>query len=199
MSGIRFSCLILFIVSIALVACEEPINLPKKHGFPRMNIPDSTAHQVYESQTCPFTFKAPAGGEISRDLADSCWLDLKFPAYDLVWHISHREVNQADVTAEFYFEEHRRLVYKHSQKASEIRPLEFEVPAGRVIAHELYGEVGTPYYVFLRDPSNSQVVTMSFYFQTSLENDSLAPLITYMKQEMDNALLSFEFAGENSK
>ena len=174
--------------SLLLCACEESVNLPKKHGYPRMDLPDKTIHATYQSKSCPFIFEAPKGGEIVRDLTDSCWLDLFFPKYNLTWHISHRDTRSNNQSTDIHFEQHRKLVYKHSQKATEIRPSEFRVSGGYVIAHELFGEVGSPYYVFMRDSSNTQVAMMSLYFQTSLENDSLAPVIAYMKKEMDRTV-----------
>jgi gliding motility-associated lipoprotein GldD len=174
---------------ILLMGCgEAEISLPKKHGFPRIDIPQNIEYQVITSKTCPFQFEAPQGAEIARDLADSCWLDLHFPKYGLTWHISHRDTRQTGRSADFHFEEHRKLVYKHSQKATEIRPFDQALGAGRLTGHELFGEVGTPYYLFLRDSSNTQIASFSFYFQTALENDSLAPLITHMKDQLDHAV-----------
>ena len=185
------------VIVIALIlgfsACKEPVTLPKKHGFPRMELPQEPVYILYESKTCPFVFEAPEGGEITRDLADSCWMDIKYSDYNLTWHVSHRDTRRTGLTADIHFEEHRKLVYKHSQKATEIRPADFIVPAGRATVHELYGEVGTPYYLFLRDSSNTQVAQVSFYFQTALENDSLAPMIDYMKRQMDHAARTFRW------
>jgi gliding motility-associated lipoprotein GldD len=179
---------------VLLTGCgEEEVSLPKKHGFPRMDIPASTDYKLIQSPTCPFEFEAPVGAEIARDLPDSCWLDLYFPKYDLTWHISHRDTRQTGRTTDFHFEEHRKLIYKHSQKATEIRPFDQALGSGRLTGHELFGEVGTPYYLFLRDSSNTQVASLSFYFQTALENDSLAPLIGYMKDQMDHAVETFRW------
>lgn len=186
--------LIVMLVSFCLLsACEEPVQLPKKHGFPRMDIPVQTEYQLMQSATCPFEFEIPVEGEVTRDLTDSCWMDVQFDRYNITWHISHRDARLTGRTADFHFEEHRKLVYKHSQKATEIRPFDYDVPAGSVTAHELFGEVGSPYYLFLRDSSNTQVVTMAIYFQTSLKNDSLAPMISYMKKQLDHTANTLKF------
>lgn len=186
-----------FSLLILLASCgEEEVSLPKKHGYPRMDIPAQMEYKLIQSQSCPFEFEAPAGAEISRDLSDSCWLDLHFPKYNLTWHISHRDTRQTGLSADFHFEEHRKLIYKHSQKATEIRPFDQSLGSGRLTGHELFGEVGTPYYLFLRDSSNTQVVSISFYFQTALENDSLAPLISHMKNQMDHAVETFVWRGK---
>ena len=188
-NGLSLILIFHFSFFIVLTSCNgEEVTLPKKHGFPRMDIPSEVEYQVIKSKACPFEFEAPAGAEIRRDLADSCWLDLFFPQYDLTWHISHRDTRNTGRSTDFHFEEHRKLVYKHSQKATEIRPFDQALGSGRLTGHELFGEVGTPYYLFLRDSSNSQVVSLSFYFQTAMENDSLAPLIDHMKNQLDHAV-----------
>lgn len=158
-----------------------------------MNLPVEVEYTSVQSKTCPFTFEVPVEGKVTRDLSDSCWLDIHFDAYDITWHISHRDTRLTGRTADFHFEEHRKLVYKHSQKATEIRPFDYRAPAGFVTAHELFGEVGSPYYLFLRDSSNTQVATMAIYFQTSLKNDSLAPMISYMKKQLDHAANTLRF------
>lgn len=176
-----------------LMSCEPPTPMPKKYGFPRMNLPDSITFVRYESASCPFVLEAPAGGKIIRDLSDSCWMDIFYPDYNLTWHISHRDTRKTGKDVNFHFEEHRKLIYKHTQKASEIRPFTRDITAGKVTVHELFGEVGTPAYVFIQDTSFTQVAVMSFYFQTAMKNDSLSPLISHMKGALFQASERFRW------
>lgn len=176
-----------------LGACSEPEQLPRRHGFHRIELPAETQQIRFESEACPFTFSYPAGGRITRDRSDSCWADINFPRYELKWHMTCRPVGGAKLSYAEMFEEHRRLIYKHAKKATDIRTGEFDIPAGRVIVHEVYGNVGAPAYYFVSDSNRQNVLTLTFYFQTALKNDSLAPVIDYMKAEVGRSLMSLQW------
>ncbi|MEM6263027.1 MAG: hypothetical protein AAGI38_11005 [Bacteroidota bacterium] len=177
-----------------LISCGSEAELrPRKHGYPHMELPSSYTYQAFSSPSCPFTFKYPDFGEVTRDAADSCWVDISFPALGCKWHISQRDIQVTEKNPEVHFEEHRKLVYKHSKKASQIRTAELTSPAGNGIYYELYGEVGTPLQFFLSDSSNQQFIIGSVYLNTALANDSLAPLIALMKGEIQRSVASLRW------
>ncbi|GAB4419529.1 MAG: hypothetical protein OHK0039_32050 [Bacteroidia bacterium] len=169
---------------LVLSACESYEPYPRPFGYPRIDLPVSRDYRVFENETCPFTFDYPAYGRVSRDQQDSCWTDIHFASFDLKWHITYRDAGAGHKSRSTHFEEYRRLVYKHSKKATQIRETALEVPAGRGTLFEIYGEVGTPAQLFLHDTTDSRVVMMSCYFRTAQKNDSLQPVINYVKEEM---------------
>lgn len=171
-----------------LAACQSYAPYPRPYGFPRIDLPAQTTYQTFENEACPFTFAYPASGEIRRENNDSCWVDIYFPPYDLTWHITYRDARTGAKRKADYFEDYRRLVYKHTQQARDIQARSIAYPAGAGTWFDLYGNVGTPSQVFLADSNDAQIVMMSFYFQTALKNDSLQPVIEYMKGEVDNML-----------
>lgn len=181
---------------LSLIACEEPFTQPKKYGYPRMELPKNHGYSSFSNETCPFTFNYPDYGEITRDMSDSCWVDITFPEYDLTWHFTYRNTLSSKKSRGQHFEEYRRLIYKHSPKASHIEANPLEAPAGKGTLFEIYGEVGTPAQVFLYDEKEEDIMMMSFYFRTATENDSLAPLSAYMKEEVEKMLNTFEWKVE---
>ena len=137
---------------LTLVSCTSYEPYARPYGFPRIEVP-SPAERTYTSfsnQTCPFTFEYPAGGTITRDLKDSCWVDIKFPDYSLSWHITYRDAD-ANRSRASHFEDYRRLVYKHSKKATQITEEAISGPSGYGTLFELYGTVGTPAQIFYSD------------------------------------------------
>lgn len=175
------------------VSCEEPVSQPRKYGFPRIEFPQDYAYTTFSNESCPFTFDYPEFGEITRESGDSCWVDITFPAFDLTWHLTYRNAQVSGKSSSQHFEEYRRLVYKHSSKASHIEANPFEAPAGKGTLFEIYGEVGTPEQVFLADSEEQDIMMMSFYFRTATENDSLAPVSAYMKKEVKKMLNTFKW------
>ena len=174
---------------LGLAACGEAYEpYPRPFGFHRIALPEARAYTVFANESCPFTFEYPAYGRISRDNADSCWADIALPRYDLKWHITYRDSRLSGKTRAAQYEDYRRLIYKHSKKATQIKETPIEVPAGQGVLFEIYGNVGTPAQVFLADSSGQDIFMMSFYLQTALKNDSLQPIIQYMKEEMGHML-----------
>lgn len=126
-------------------------------------------------------------------MSDSCWVDIDFPRYDLKWHITYRNVEESQKSRSEHFEEYRKMIYKHSKQATQIVPSPVSVDAGEGTFFEIYGNVGTPAQVFLYDSTEQHVMMMSFYFQTALKNDSLFPVINYMKEEVQHMVRSIQW------
>jgi len=178
-----------------LLGCEEATPFARKYGFPRIDTPEKSArtYQTFDEASCPFTFEFPAYGKITRTSSDSCWVDISMEPYNLKWHITYRDVDATQKDLNTHFEEYRKLIYKHSKKATRITPSPISGPTGKGTLFELNGNVGTPAQVFYADSEDSQVMMMSFYFRTALKNDSLAPVIHYMKEELAYALESLQW------
>ena len=180
---------------LLLMACEEYVPTPRPRAFPRIDLPAPTArsYQTFQSQTCPVSLEIPAAGQVTRDLNDSCWVDIYFEQHDLTWHLTVRDIRPGPEGVAPYFEDHRKLVYKHSKKASRIESSPFESPQGNGFWFEIYGEVGTPAQVFMTDPQDRYSLVLSFYYQTAMERDSLRPVTQYMKEEMQHAISTIEW------
>ena len=174
-------------------SCESYIPYPRKMGFHRIDFPANQTYNTFNNKTCPFTFNYPEGGEITRNRKDSCWVDINYAAYDCKWHMSYRNTEESGKSRSEHYEDFRSLIYKHSMKASQIKESAISVPAGEGILFEVYGNVGTPAQVFLYDSTENDIMMMSFYFQTALKNDSLLPVINYMKGEVQHMLESFSW------
>ncbi|MEZ4827985.1 MAG: hypothetical protein R3C61_17135 [Bacteroidia bacterium] len=185
---------LLYILTLLLLGagCESYVPYPRPFGFPRIDFPEKTTYTGFSNETCPLKFDYPDYGKITRDLPDSCWVDIQFPLYDCKWHFTYRIAGQ-NKDKDAHFEDYRRLIYKHSAKATQIKESPISVPAGQGVLFEIYGNVGTPAQVFLYDSTETHIAMMSFYFQTALKNDSLQPVINYMKGEIKHTLETFQW------
>jgi gliding motility-associated lipoprotein GldD len=183
--------LMILIILIGLTGCSEDIApRARPHGFHQILFPETVVYQKFKSEICPFEFTYPASGKISRIFDDSCWVDIDFPEYGLKWHLTHRFVPETGLAVGEHFEEHRKLIYKHSKKATQIAARDFNTPVASGKAWEVYGNVGTPAYYFLADSAQENILMVSFYFNTATKNDSLAPVIEYMRGEVEKSLES---------
>lgn len=113
----------------------------------------------------------------------SCAVDIYFPAFNAFWHITDRDFERDGATAVRSFEDYRAVVYKHSQKATHIQEQRHQWPAGTGTFFELWGAVPTSAQLYISDSLDNAVMA-SFYFKTAVKNDSLAPVIDFLKTDL---------------
>lgn len=173
-----------FLMGLGLAACTSPQDpFPRPKGWPRIDLPEH-GYQKFENQVCPFTFEYPQLGVIEKQKSDSCWMDLYFERFECRWHVTYRYVPGSGKTAADHFEEYRKLVFKHIQKVQQIKERPLVGPGGSGVMYELFGTVGVPAQVFYSD--SVHLVMASFYFDTAVRNDSLAPVIDFMKEDLQH-------------
>ena len=170
------------ILLVGLAGCSDSLPpTPRPKGWPRIDLPEHS-YQQFSNESCPFTFEYPAIGTIERSKPDSCWMDLYFEPFNCRWHITYRHVPTSGKTLEQHNEEYRKLVFKHIQKVSQIKEDPLEEESGGGIFYELFGTVGVPAQMFFTD--GTHIVLTSFYFDSAVRNDSLAPVIEFMKDDL---------------
>ncbi len=180
---------ILLIFILFLSSCDE-IPSPKLPGYPRILFPEHE-YKSFNTPQCPFTFEYPSIGNIGDRRIDSCWVDIDIPQYQCKFHITYKPLNQK-VTYSNAYEDYRKLIYKHSQKASEIVETPIKTKNGIGTFFEIYGEVPTSAQ-FLYSDSTHHAVMCSFYFETALKNDSLKPVIDYFKKDVKHLIQSIHW------
>jgi gliding motility-associated lipoprotein GldD len=121
-------------------------------------------------------------GEVERQRDDSCWADFYFPQFDCRWHITYRNIPESGKTRGEHYEEYRKLVFKHIQKVSQIQDTPVEFANGFGTLFELYGTVAVPAQLLYGD--STHLVMVSFYFDNAIRDDSLAPVINFMKDDL---------------
>lgn len=166
---------------LILNACSKPEPFPRPTGWPRIELPEHT-YQEYSNPLCPFTMEIPAIGEVERQRDDSCWADFYFPRFDCRWHITYRNIPESGKTYGEHYEEYRKLVFKHIQKVSQIQDTPVENPNGSGTMFELYGTVAVPAQMIYGD--STHLLMISFYFDNAIRDDSLSPVINFMKEDL---------------
>jgi gliding motility-associated lipoprotein GldD len=178
---IKLIILLLWLAASQISCSEDPV--PKQQGFHRIEFPERN-YSSYQKEGCPFSFEYPGFGTISYNDPDPCWMDIYFKPFHCNWHFTYRKLNGDSALRNREFEEYRRLIYKHTVKATQIKEAIIETPRLKGVLFELYGNVPTSAQLFLTDTENKHALEVSFYFYTAVKNDSLAPVIQYMKEDL---------------
>jgi len=180
-----------FICCLQILGCgTEPV--PKEKGFHRIHLPEHR-YVTFQKAACNYTFQYPEFAALSWNDPDPCWMDMYFKPFHCNWHFTYRALKGTTESRNIEFEEYRRLVYKHTIKATQIREIPIETEHIKGTLFEMYGNVPTSAQLFFTDHQNRHVMEISFYFYTSMRNDSLAPVIEYVKQDMLHMAETFQW------
>lgn len=171
-------------------ACNETYT-PKPRGYFRIDLPEH--EYVAFDTTFPYAFEYPVYARISPDPftpEEPYWLNIDFPEYKGRIHISYKVIDGNLVE---YLEDSRQFVMKHIPKASAIND-SLILDRDR----KLYGLVyyidgmgaASPCQFFVTD-STRNFVRGALYFDVVPNNDSLAPVIDFLKEDIDHLLSTF--------
>lgn len=182
------------LVLTGLVAACAPTPYPRPYGYHRIEFP-ARRYQRYERPGCSFSFEYPTYAVVQPSTRrDSCFVDIFFPQFNAYWHLTDRDFARDHADRIQSFEDYRKVVYKHSQKATNIRDTPYRWPAGNGVLFELWGAVPTSAQLYLSDSLNNALMA-SFYFKTAAKNDSLAPVIEFLKADLLHLAQTVRFTG----
>lgn len=179
---------------IFLLACEEEVYLPKPKGYNRIDLPERTFQVLPD--TFPYKFVYSNYAELSADSnknAERYWANLYYGDFDALIQITYKDLENPANKPEILLNEAFELTKKHDAKAYGIEERLVPLPKGQVASlTELEGEVPTQLQFFTSDTAK-HFFRGALYFNTATKNDSLAPIIEFIKKDVLQMLNSFEW------
>jgi len=179
--------LFFYLVLFNLLSCtpEEETYLPKKRGYHRIELPQHE-YQRFDSATTPFTFEYSKYAVIMPDysfMTEPFWYEILYPQFSAQISIAYKYISHPD-TLPVYFNTSSKLTHKHHIKATAIEEYITRTPHNyTAIIAELEGDVPSTYQWFITD-SAKNFLRAALYFPSSTRNDSLAPVIEFIKKDM---------------
>jgi len=178
------------ILLVLFYSCREP-SLPKQHAYPRIDFPK---HQ-YESwhfTEAPYSFEKPLYSIMQPDTTGLFWYNLHYLPFNATLHLSYKtftEIKELDTL----MDDTRKLVYKHTIKASDITELQINDSNGRQgMFYELEGETATSCNFYLTD-GKSKFFRGALYFNGYTTIDSVGPVVKFIKHDIRQMIRSFKF------
>ena len=176
-----FSC-ILF-----LAACNSPY-ATKNKGYSKLSFP-AKSYQVFNQTAAPYSFEYPSYALIDENvneqrsgLQKGKWLNIRFPGQEATIYISYiaMQAKQLDTLIRDAY----TFANNHNNRASSIADSVFKNKQGvEGIFFTIGGEVATPYQFFVTDSTN-HFLRGSLYFGATPNQDSLAPVIKFVREDM---------------
>ncbi|MEP1096195.1 MAG: gliding motility lipoprotein GldD [Cyclobacteriaceae bacterium] len=182
----------LVLVSFLLLSCSSEY-LPKPKGYNRIDLPE--AEYLSLADTFPYQFDYSKHAQVLKDsswIAERYWINLFYPEMDANIQITYKPVTDSIIRE--YLTDSYRLTSQHNVKAYAIDESILELPNGMFASFtELEGEVPTQVQFHVSD-SIDHFLRGALYFKTATKNDSLAPVIDYLKKDIIQLLMTLEWA-----
>lgn len=180
-------------VLVNILGCGNSDYLPKPRGYNRIDLPEHSFQPLPDS--LPYSFQYSKYAKILKDtswIAERYWIDLYYPQMDANIQLTYKPIDKEGLTKE-YVSDSYRLTSQHNVKAYAIEETIIELPNGDFASvTELEGEVPTQFQFHVSD-SSQHFLRGALYFKTATKNDSLAPVISYLKEDILYMLQTLEW------
>lgn len=189
-----FSVLILAMMMLFMASCgDENQYQPKPKGYFRIDLPEKDYVRIDTLQR--YAFEVPGYAVLTLDPfspQEKNWVNVEIPRFKASIHLTHKDVkgNLGE-----YLEDIHTMVTKHLQKASGMNDSLVINPERKVygMVIEMDGKgVATPLQFYLTD-STANFVRGALYFNFVPNNDSMQPVIDYLKQDINRMINTFEW------
>jgi gliding motility-associated lipoprotein GldD len=178
-----------------LMACHEETGyVPKPKGYNRIDLPKVAYQPLQEKH--PYFFEYSAHARILKDtfaLAEKDWIYLHYPTLGATVQLTYKAVNQDKKKFQEMVNDAFRLTGKHQIKAQSIEETKIKTSKGKTaMIFELTGEVPSQFQFYTTD-STTHFFRGALYFKTATKNDSLAPVIEYVKKDLIHLINTLEW------
>ena len=184
---------VFFFIAFSFSSCETKF-LPKPKGYNKIHLPK---HEYDKSSSdFPYSFEVSKKAKIIKNTIyknEPYWVDLFYPDFNAEINITYKKIRKEKKDLMEFINDTYKLVNKHQVKASAIKETIIKTPSGKkATIIELSGEVPTQFQFHITD-SSSHFLRGALYFNTATKNDSLAPIINFIKIDMIHLLNTLEW------
>lgn len=189
---LKFLFLSTFLI-VMFLSCDNKNYQPKPRGYFRIDLPEK--EYVSLDTMRYYSFEYPVYSTITPDYLspqEKEWVNIEFPKHKGTIHISYKTVED---NLGGYLEDSYYMMSKHLSRAMGIRDSVIINPERKVygLIYFLEGEgVASPLQFYLTD-STRHFVRGSLYFNVKTNNDSLAPVIDFITDDVRHLIETIEW------
>ncbi len=186
----------LLFIAFILFSCSSNSDFsPKPRGYNYIDLPNQSYVQFSENEL-PYTFKYASSAKVINDTKSfkvektKFYKIISYPSLGCEIYLTYKPItnNLNSLILEGY----------DMRDAHEKRAYGFDESYGKsgkgynVARFQLSGEVPSPYQFMIHD-STKNFIRGALYFPIAPKNDSLAPIIDFVKKDIDTFIESIEF------
>jgi gliding motility-associated lipoprotein GldD len=181
---------------LLLASCNSTF-VPKPRGYFNIPLPQHQ-YQVFDQPGFPYSFEIPVYAKVVQDTTffdakpeNPWWINIDFPQFNSRIYISYKDLANNDFGK--MVNDAFKMTYKHTTKATSINDSLMQTPNG---LHGVYFTVGgnaaTGKQFFLSD-SIKHFLRGALYFDTTPNEDSLAPVSNFLQQDLQHLINTFKW------
>jgi gliding motility-associated lipoprotein GldD len=182
------------LLGLVTSACQEAPYVPKPKGYNRIELPDHHYQTIDDSY--PYQFEYSKHAQVKPDtswMSEPYWIHLVYQDLGADVQLTYKALNQDKQKLRELLEDSYKLTSKHQIKAYAIDESILMTPNGHtVVIAELSGEVPSQFQFFSTD-SSRHFLRGALYFPTATKNDSLQPIIDFIKVDIIHMLNTLEW------
>jgi gliding motility-associated lipoprotein GldD len=199
MTKTKIKLLCFFIISALFIyACgNNETYTPKPIGHFRIALPEKE-YQRFDSSSFPYAFEYPVYADIVFEQspgAKKYWLNINYPDYLAQISLTYLPVINNVDTLYKYTEDSYNFVSKHIPMANDIEPDLIRDTLNNVygLKYNIEGNAAASPFQFFVTDSCQHFIRASMHFYVSPNNDSLSPVIDFIKADMDHLIKTIEW------
>lgn len=190
-----------FLLIGVLISCGKSNTsdyVPRPKGFNKIVLPQ--AHYQDLKGNYPYSFSYSKEAIILPDTvswAEPYWIYVYYPKWKSFIQLTYKDLKQPQNQLKYLIDDAYKLAYKHQSKASNIQEYILTTRSGKKAGiFELDGEVATSFQFYTSD-STKHYLRGAVYVQTATDNDSLAPIIQFLKKDAVKLIETIQWKVEN--
>lgn len=178
---------ILLLLLLVMIACSFP---SKKKLVAKVEFPKA----VYASSTdsLPFAFDLSNQAKLTwqKNKQGEYFCNVDYPFLNARLYCTYHEITPDKFRN--FAEESRKMAYQHTSVATGIKEKAYanDLAHRYGILYDIQGNVATPLQVALTDSSH-YFFNASLYFNTTVNSDSIAPTVNYIRQDIIRLMETF--------
>lgn len=195
--------LLCFLLLSLVIACSDPlIPIPKPRIYPKVNYPDRN-YITFDKNYCAFSFEYPDYMKFEKDsllvnqaTKHPCWFTMNVPMLNGSIHFTYTNISGDSINERLFdvINDSYTLSEKHNIKATGRVTEPFMIDERRLfgITYSVDGNVASPYHFMVTD-SLEHAVWASLYFNTKPNADSMAPIVDFVKEDLQKVIETFRW------
>ena len=182
-------------LAVLAAACSDSNETPKPQAYLRIDMPPH-AYSVCDTMALPFTFELSNLAEVQwkKNLPRDKWFTIAYPKYKGYVFMTYKAMNGVrDLRAQI--DTSYKFVEGHFSFSSGIDENKFVDREHRLsgTTYHLKGQNVASTYQFWVSDSNRHFIRGALYIDCTPNNDSLAPVLDYLQDDIDHLIESIRW------
>jgi len=193
-----FYAVLITIIILYSYSCKEEEYAPKKKAYPHIELPPHRYTKL--NQRRPYCFEHSVYTKVFDDttgLFEPHWINVYYPDFDANIQLTYKNLRKDKQKYAEIVDDAIKLANKHQVRAYSIEEIQITTPKNKkYFVYELTGDVPSQFQFYATD-TVQHFLRGALYFNTSTQNDSLAPIIEYIKMDIVHMLNTLEWKSCN--